>query len=361
MRKVKVDLGKNSYDIYIGNGLDNYITNFTSSAKFSKKAMLITDSNVEKIFSGEIRLALESAGLEVKSVTIPAGETSKSLAEAEKIFTAAIEFGLDRKSAIFALGGGVVGDLTGFIAATYLRGVPFVQIPTSLLAQVDSSVGGKVGVNHTLGKNLIGAFYQPKAVFIDINMLQTLLSREIASGLGEIVKYGIIRDSELFKYIEDNAYKILALEDDVMEHVIARSCEIKADVVSKDEKEGGLRRILNFGHTMAHAIEEATGYSKYVHGEAVAIGMIGAAHISRSLGKIDDSTFERLQNLIDKLGMVSRIKDCDVDEMFKAIFRDKKTINGKIHWVLMDSIGKVSIESDVPDDVVKAAFDYISN
>ena len=332
---------------------------FVSSAKFSQKAMLVTDTNVEKIFSGEIRLALENAGLEVKVVTIPAGETSKSLAEAEKIYTEAIEFGLDRKSAIFALGGGVVGDLTGFIAATYLRGVPFVQIPTSLLAQVDSSVGGKVAVNHKLGKNLIGAFYQPKAVFINLDMLKTLLSREIASGLGEIVKYGVISDPELFKYIEDNSYNILALEHEVMEHIIARSCEIKADVVSKDEKEGGLRRILNFGHTMAHAIEEATGYSRYTHGEAVAIGMIGAAYISYKLGRIDEATLNRLQNLIDKLGMVSRAKDCDVDVMFEAIFRDKKTINGKINWVLMDNIGKVSIISDVPDDIVKAAFKFI--
>ena len=361
MRKVRVELGSNSYDIYIGSALRDELKKFVSAAKFSKKALIVSDTNVEKIFGGAIRLILEDAGLEVKSVIIPAGETSKSLAEAEKIYTAAIEFGLDRKSAIFALGGGVVGDLTGFVAATYLRGVPFVQIPTSLLAQVDSSVGGKVAVNHKLGKNLIGAFYQPKAVFIDLDMLNTLLSREIASGLGEIVKYGVISDPELFKYLEDNAYQTLALEADVMEHIIARSCEIKADVVSKDEKEGGLRRILNFGHTMAHAIEEATGYSKYTHGEAVAIGMIGAAHISKSLGRIDEATLERLQNLIDKLGMVSRAEGCDVDHMFKAIFRDKKTINGKINWVLMDSIGKVSIVSDVSDDVVRAAFNYIVN
>ena len=359
MRKVKVELGINSYDIYIGDALSDELKNFVSNAKFSKKALLVTDTNVKKIFSGEIMLALESAGLEVKLVTIPAGETSKCLAEAEKIYTAAIEFGLDRKSAIFALGGGVIGDLTGFIAATYLRGVPFVQIPTSLLAQVDSSVGGKVAVNHQLGKNLIGAFHQPKAVFIDLNMLNTLLSREIASGLGEIVKYGVINDSDLFKYLEDNAYQTLALENEVMEHIIARSCEIKAEVVSKDEKEGGLRRILNFGHTMAHAIEEASGYSKYTHGEAVAIGMIGAARISNNLGRIDEATFNRLQALIDKLGMVSKAQNCDIDHMFNAIFRDKKTINGKIYWVLMDEIGKVSIVSDVPDDVVKSAFEYI--
>ena len=360
MRKVRVELGSNSYNIYIGNDLGSELIKFINDTKFSKKALLVTDTNVKKIFSGEVQLTLEAAGLEVKLVTIPAGETSKSLVEAEKIYTAAIEFGLDRKSAIFALGGGVVGDLTGFIAATYLRGIPFIQIPTSLLAQVDSSVGGKVAVNHQLGKNLIGAFYQPKAVFIDLNMLNTLLSREIASGLGEIVKYGVISDSALFKYLEDNAYQTLALENEVMEHVIARSCEIKAEVVSKDEKEGGLRRILNFGHTMAHAIEEATGYTKYTHGEAVAIGMVGAAHISKSLGRIDEAAFNRLQALIDKLGMTSRAKGCDIDHMFKAIFRDKKTINGKINWVLMDSIGKVSIVNDVSDEIVRSAFEYIT-
>ena len=274
MRKVKVELGIDSYEILIGNALNDELKNFVVNKKFSKKSLLVTDTNVEKIFAAEIKKILESAGLEIKLVTIPAGETSKSLSEAEKIFTAAIEYGLDRKSAIFALGGGVVGDLTGFVAAAYLRGVPFIQIPTTLLSQVDSSVGGKTAVNHKLGKNLIGAFYQPKAVFIDLDMLKTLPAREIKSGLGEIVKYGIIRDSKFFDYVENNAEKILRLENEVMENIIARSCEIKADVVSKDEKESGLRRILNFGHTMAHAIEEATNYSKYAHGEAVAIGMI---------------------------------------------------------------------------------------
>ncbi len=359
MRTVKVALDKNSYNIYIGNNLDNELKKFINSAKFSKKALLVTDSNIEKIFSEQIIKILIGAGLDVKIFTIPAGETSKSLTEAEKIFTAAIKFGLDRKSAIFALGGGVVGDLTGFVAATYLRGVPFVQIPTSLLAQVDSSVGGKVAVNHILGKNLIGAFYQPKAVFIDLDMLKTLSKREIASGLGEIVKYGVISDAELFAYIENNTGKILSLEPSTIEHLIARSCEIKADVVSKDEKEGGLRRILNFGHTMAHAIEEATGYNRYTHGEAVAIGMIGAAHISQKLNRIDELTVVRLKKLIDELGMVSHAENCDVEHMFKSIFRDKKTINGKINWVLMDSIGKVSVVSDVPDEIVKTAFNFV--
>ena len=359
MRKVRVELGDNSYDITIGMNLHEEIKNFIRNANFSKKAMLITDTNVKKIFADSISSLLEASGLDINIVTIPAGEMSKSLKEAEKIYTAAIQFGLDRKSAIFALGGGVVGDLAGFIAATYLRGVPFVQIPTTLLAQVDSSVGGKVAVNHQLGKNLIGAFYQPKAVFIDISMLNTLPSREIASGLGEIVKYGVIKDADLFKYLEDNSHKILALEPSIIEHVIARSCEIKAEVVAADEKESSLRRILNFGHTMAHAIEEATGYNRYTHGEAVAVGMIGAAHISQALGKVDQSQIKRLEALVNKLGMVSRVKNCNVDEMFKAIFRDKKTINGQIHWVLMDSIGSVVTEKNVPDSVVKEAFQSI--
>ena len=357
MRQVRVELEKNSYDIYIGNDLSKNILKFVNDSKFSKKAMVVTDTNVEKIFLDKLISILHDTGLEIKSIIIPAGETSKSLSHAETLYTEAIKFGLDRKSAIFALGGGVVGDLTGFIAATYLRGVPFIQIPTSLLAQVDSSVGGKVAVNHKLGKNLIGAFYQPKSVFIDLNMIKTLPKREIASGLGEIVKYGIISDSELFDYIDDKAQQILNLENEVMEHIITRSCEIKAEVVSKDEQEGGLRRILNFGHTMAHAIEEVTNYSRYTHGEAVAVGMIGAAYISYKLGRINENKLNRIKKLIDKLGMVSHAEGCDKDLMFEAIFRDKKTINGKINWVLMDDIGKVSIVSDVPDDLVKEAFD----
>lgn len=360
MRKIKVELGKNSYDIIIGNELKNELKQFIINANFSKKAMLVTDSNIEKLFCNEVLSVLTNSGLDVKLVVIPAGETSKSLSEAEKIYTAAIEFGLDRKSAIFALGGGVVGDLTGFVASTYLRGVPFVQIPTTLLAQVDSSVGGKVAVNHKLGKNLIGAFYQPKAVFIDLDFLKTLPKREIASGLGEIVKYGVISDAELFKYIEDNSQSTLNLDSAVMEHIISRSCEIKAEVVSCDEKESGLRRILNFGHTMAHAIEEVSGYTRYTHGEAVAVGMIGAAHISCTLNRIGNDELERLQNLINSLNMVSHVENCDIDTMFEATFRDKKTINGKINWVLMDSIGKVSVISDVPDKIVQSAFKFIS-
>ena len=288
MRDVHVELGKDSYKILIGRNLGAELQNFIRETGFSEKALLISDTNVGKLYGENVLRSIREAGLSAELIMVPAGESSKSLQQAEQLYTAAIEHCLDRKSPIFALGGGVVGDLAGFIAATYMRGVPFVQIPTSLLAQVDSGVGGKVAVNHRLGKNLIGAFYQPKRVFMDMGTLDTLPVREIHTGLGEIVKYGVIYDADFFDFLEKNADKALSLEEMAVQHMVARSCEIKADVVSKDEKEGGLRRILNFGHTVAHAIEKETGYVRYNHGEAVAIGMICAAYISREMGTARD-------------------------------------------------------------------------
>ena len=355
MRKVRVALGEESYDILIGYGLEKELQAFVQGAGFSKQAMLVTDSNVGPLYGEKVRAILEAGGLRVSVVTIPAGESSKCLAVAEKLYTRAIELGLDRKSPIFALGGGVVGDLAGFIAATYMRGVPFVQLPTSLLAQVDSSVGGKVAVNHALGKNLIGAFYQPKGVFMDLSMMESLPKREIATGLGEIIKYGIIYDADFFSYLEQHADAVLALEREAAVHMIARSCEIKAAVVSEDEKESGLRRILNFGHTMAHAIEKETGYIRYNHGEAVAIGMIGAADISARLGMIQEADVARVEALVARMQLPTKAEGCTVDAMYRDIFHDKKTINGKVNWVLMQGIGKVTCRNDVPEDIVREA------
>lgn len=355
MRKVRVALGEESYDILIGYGLEKELQSFVQESGFSKQAMLVTDSNVGPLYGEKVRAILEAGGLHVSVVTIPAGESSKSLAVAEKLYTRAIELGLDRKSPIFALGGGVVGDLAGFIAATYMRGVPFVQLPTSLLAQVDSSVGGKVAVNHALGKNLIGAFYQPKGVFMDLSMMESLPKREIATGLGEIIKYGIIYDADFFSYLEQHADAVLALEREAAVHMIARSCEIKAAVVSEDEKENGLRRILNFGHTMAHAIEKETGYIRYNHGEAVAIGMIGAADISARLGMVSADDVARVEALVERMQLPTKAEGCTVDAMYRDIFHDKKTINGKVNWVLMQGIGKVTCRNDVPEDIVRKA------
>ena len=356
MENVRVELGENSYNILIGENILSDVAEFIANKNFTNKILVVTDSNVKKICGEKFFNELERRNIFFETAVIPAGETSKNLREAEKLYTLAIERGFDRKSVIIALGGGVVGDLAGFVAATFMRGIPFIQVPTSLLAQVDSSVGGKTAVNHALGKNLIGAFYQPSAVFIDINFLKELPEREIKSGLGEIIKYGVISDADFFSYLEENAERILNRDIDALEYVIKKSCAIKAEVVSADEKESGLRKILNFGHTIAHAVEEETHYKKYRHGEAVAIGMVGAALISEELGKVDFSDVQRLENLIKKFGMVTRCEGCDVEKMYSAILRDKKTLAGKVNWVLMRGFGEVEITSDVPESVVKKIF-----
>ena len=354
-RIVRVELGPQSYDIVIGHELGASLIDFVRGRRYSRQALLVTDSNVGPLYGEQVAALLAEAGLHPVVYAIPAGESSKTLAIAEKIYTCIIEHGLDRKSPVFALGGGVVGDLAGFVASTYMRGVPFVQLPASLLAQVDSSVGGKVAVDHALGKNLIGSFYQPDAVFIDLDFMKTLPKREIATGLGEIVKYGIIYDALFFGFLEQHPDDVLALAPEATVHMIARSCEIKAAVVSKDEKEAGQRRILNFGHTMAHTIEQETGYVRYNHGEAVAIGMVGAADISRRLGLIDAETQGRVVALIQRLGLPTKAEGCTVDAMYAGIFHDKKTVNGTVHWVLMDGIGRTVVKNDVPEDIVRAA------
>jgi len=355
MRKVRVDLGEKSYDIVIGYDIGQEIMNFVQGAGYSKQALLITDTNVGPLYGQMMQNLLGKAGLNVSIIQIPAGENSKNLTVANDVFTRAIELGLDRKSPIFALGGGVVGDLAGFVAASYMRGVPFVQLPTSLLAQVDSSVGGKVAVNHELGKNLIGAFYQPQAVFMELNCMESLPRREVYTGLGEIIKYGIIYDEDFFQFLEEHKEQVLALEPEALVHMIARSCEIKAAVVSQDEKEIGLRRILNFGHTIGHAIEKETGYVRYNHGEAVATGMIGAAYISRGLGMINAADFERVQKIVASYHLPVQAGGVTVDAMYGDIFHDKKTVGGKVTWVLMEKIGQVTCRNDVPEQIVKEA------
>jgi 3-dehydroquinate synthase len=359
MRKVRVDLGEKSYDIVIGYDINQEIVEFVKGAGYSKKALLVTDTHVGPLYGKQVQQLLAEAGLEATLMQIPAGESSKNLSVANDLFTRAIELGLDRKSPVFALGGGVVGDLAGFVAATYMRGVPFVQLPTSLLAQVDSSVGGKVAVNHELGKNLIGAFYQPQAVFMELNYMKTLPQREIYTGLGEIIKYGIIYDADFFAFLEANREQVLALEPEALVHMIARSCEIKAAVVSEDEKEAGLRRILNFGHTIAHAIEKETGYVRYNHGEAVATGMVGAAYISRELGLIGEAEYNRVREMIARYNLPLQAAGVTIDAMYGDIFHDKKTVGGKVTWVLMEKIGQVICRNDVPADVVKKAMEAV--
>ena len=356
---VKVALGNKSYDIIIGHDLKAKIQEFISEnikqKNFSQKALLITDTHIAPLYADKIAKVLNDAGLVTKIAVINSGEESKSLTVAEDLFTQAIEHGLDRKSPVFALGGGVVGDLAGFMASTFMRGVPFVQMPTSLLAQVDSSVGGKVAVNHKLGKNLIGSFYQPKAVFMDLDMMSTLPQREIATGLGEVVKYGYIYDRDFYDYLLKHQEEILRLNSNCLSHVIARSCKIKAEVVSQDEKEAGLRAILNFGHTLGHAIEKETGYKLYNHGEAVAIGMVGAGKISAKLNLIDSSVIKDMEKLLTSLNLPIKAQNCQAENIYSDIFHDKKTVNGKVNWVLLQEIGKVFVTKDVPSNIVKEA------
>lgn len=360
MENIRVELGADSYNIFIGEKILADVAKFIAESNFTKKVLIVADGNTEKFCTG-LTAELETRDINFDVAIIPAGESSKNLREAEKLYTRAIEFGMDRKSPVVAFGGGVVGDLAGFVAATYLRGVPFIQVPTTLLAQVDSSVGGKTAVNHELGKNLIGAFYQPKAVFIDIDTIKTLPERELRCGLGEVVKYGIISDEKFFEYLELNVKKILSRDVEVLTSIIKRACEIKADVVSKDEKESGLRRILNFGHTIAHAVEQVTNYEKYRHGEAVAVGMLGAALISYAMGKITFNDVARLKDLLDRLGLITRCADCDVEEMYALTFRDKKIIDGKINWVLMENFGKVFVTDEVAEVEIKKALKILAS
>lgn len=352
MAEVRVNLAANSYTIHIGTDIAGDVSRLLASLGFIDKLLVVTDDNVGKIYGDDVIKNLRKDGFLAELFCVRPGEDSKAINVAMDLYTKAITMGLDRKSPIVALGGGVVGDLAGFVAATYLRGVPFIQMPTSLLAQVDSSVGGKVAVNHQLGKNLIGAFYQPQFVLIDIKFLSTLPERELSTGLAELVKYGVIADRDLFIYLAENCHKILAKEPAVMTEIIRRSCEIKADIVEQDEKEASLRAILNFGHTIAHAIEADTGF-KYNHGEAVAIGMHGAALLSLYLGMCQQGAVDKLMTVLANFKLPLTAPECRMEDLFPYFGRDKKTVGGKTKWVLLNDIGKVTITSDVPETIIK--------
>jgi 3-dehydroquinate synthase len=357
MEKIRVELGERSYNIFIGTGLLKQIGKTLEAFEFSSKIALISNPTVNGFYGKEVSAALRASGHDLTEVLIPDGEEYKSLASTEKIYEALLKAKLDRKSALIALGGGVIGDITGFAASTYMRGIDFIQVPTTLLAQVDSSVGGKTGVNHPLGKNMIGAFWQPRLVWIDTATLDTLPRREFLSGLGEVIKYGVIWDENFFSYLEANRGKILRLDPTALTYIIRRSCEIKAEVVSKDERESGLRAILNYGHTIGHAIETITGYKKYLHGEAVSIGMHMEARLSEQLGLIDKDAVGRIKTLIDSYGLPSSMPDViAMNELTEKMQLDKKTVAGKLHFVLPEKVGAVKINSEITArDIIKLA------
>jgi len=352
---VTVPLGQRSYAIKIAAGLLRQLGVECAGLKLGARCAIITDTNVGKKFAKPAFESLVKAGFEPTLIVVPAGENSKSLKSVQACYDQLAANRLERKSFIVALGGGVVGDLAGFVAATYLRGIPFVQVPTTLLAQVDSSVGGKTGVNLKAGKNLVGAFYQPKLVLCDLDTLKTLPEREFRSGLAEVVKYGIIFDAKLFVQLERDLPKLLRREPKSLTAVIARCCEIKAEVVGQDETEGGLRAILNFGHTIGHAIENSSGYGKYLHGEAIAIGQVAAAKLSQKILGLSPGEADRIENLFVQAGLPVKIKfnPAQRRKLLAAMKLDKKVSAGEIKFVLAEKIGRVVWGQNVPQGLIE--------
>src|SRR5512147_237573 len=355
MHTVNVDLGDRSYDIEIGADLDRAGERLQGLG-LGRKMAVVTNPMVKNLYGARLIDSLKSAGFLVMSIDIPDGEHSKSLDWANAIYTALLINSFDRKSALVALGGGVIGDLTGFAAATFMRGVPFIQVPTTLLAMVDSSVGGKTGVNHPLGKNMIGAFYQPRKVLMDLGVLKSLPKEEFLAGMAEVIKYGVIRDAAFFDYLDKNREMILALEPAALEYIIRRSCEIKAEVVAKDERESGLRAILNFGHTVGHAIETAESYALR-HGYAVAIGMVYASRLAHKAGLCDASVPERVETLVRAYGLPADLSALrsrpSVAGLMDTMQIDKKAEGGKVKFVLPKKIGEVVITKEWEEEQLR--------
>ena len=357
---VVIDLGERSYAIAIGTGLIGQAASYADLPRASQ-ALIVSNTTVAPVYAERVRAALSAHYPQVHVLSLPDGEAFKTWETLQLIFDALLTHGCDRKTVLFALGGGVVGDMSGFAAASFMRGVPFVQIPTTLLAQVDSSVGGKTGINHPLGKNMVGAFYQPHRVICDLDTLQTLPSRELSAGLAEIIKYGPIADTVFLDWIEANLPDLLARAPQALAHAVRRSCEIKAWVVAQDEREAGLRAILNFGHTFGHAIEAGMGYGAWLHGEAVGCGMVMAARLSAALGMVDAAFAERLVLLVAAAGLPVKgpvLDPIDNAGRYLALMRlDKKAQAGAITFVLIDGPGR-AVMREAPEALVREVIDF---
>ncbi|MDO4591240.1 MAG: 3-dehydroquinate synthase [Comamonadaceae bacterium] len=356
---VRIDLGERSYPIVIAADVLGQSATYAACPS-ATQALIVTNTTVAPLYAQQLAAALAAQYQQVHTVVLPDGEAYKDWQTLNLVFDALLGQGCDRKTVLFALGGGVVGDMTGFAAASYMRGVPFVQVPTTLLSQVDSSVGGKTAINHPLGKNMIGAFYQPQLVVCDLASLDTLPAREVSAGLAEIIKYGPIADMEFFEWLEQHIEDLRALDRTALAHAVKRSVEIKAWVVGQDEKEAGLRAILNFGHTFGHAMEAGMGYGNWLHGEGVGAGMVMAAHLSMALGLVDQAFVQRLTQLIERAGLPTRGPVLDAQDNAGAYLEhmrvDKKAEAGAIRFVLIDGPGKAVVQS-ASDDLVRQVID----
>jgi len=358
--EITVALGARSYPIVIGRGVLDRLPDLLRRTGARGTIGIVSDENVSRIHGERLLKALASAGIDkVAMAAIPAGEEHKRLARVEEITGEFLRGGLDRASAIIALGGGVVGDIAGFAAACYMRGIPFIQVPTTVVAQVDSSVGGKTAVNHALSKNVIGAFHQPAAVLIDLEFLTTLPDRELRAGLAEVIKHGIIADEPLFEYMEKTADRILAKDLDALRYPVKRSCEIKAAIVSVDEREEGIRANLNYGHTFGHAIETVSGYGKFLHGEAISIGMSAAGHLARALGLVDSAFVARQEACFRAYGLPTRWAELPVADTLEAMKRDKKVRTGTLKFIVADRMGHVVHRTDVTESQAHAALEAV--
>ncbi len=354
MRTVSVSLGERSYSIHVGAGLLR-APELIVPLLAQKRAAVITNATIAPLYLGPISAMLRAAGVDVVPIVLPDGEDHKTWQTLNLIFDELIAKRCERRTTLIGLGGGVVGDMAGFAAATWQRGAPFIQVPTTLLAQVDSSVGGKTAINHPLGKNMIGAFYQPRVVVTDLDVLSTLPDRELKAGLAEVIKHGLIRDARFFEWLEANIVKLLARDANALEHAVVRCCEIKAEVVAMDEREEDVRAWLNFGHTFGHAIESGLGFGTWLHGEAIAAGMMIAAELSLRLGKLGAGDVERVEHLLVRAGLPVRGPDFAFSRYLELMSVDKKARDGALRFILLDGLGKAIVANDIPAETVSAA------
>ena len=354
MQTVTVNLGERSYPIELGEGILSRVGEIMKARGINGRVGIVSNPPVAELYGDRVRESLEAAGYDTASVLIPEGEAHKNTASLGLIYDALVEHRFDRSATLIALGGGVIGDVTGFAAATFLRGIGYVQIPTTLLAQVDASVGGKTAVNHEHGKNLIGAFHQPRLVVIDLDTLRTLPRREYAAGMAEVIKYGIIEDAAFFVFLEQEMDALLRIDANAVEHAVATSCRIKAGVVEQDERESDRRAILNFGHTIGHALEAFTGYERFLHGEAVAVGMIQAAALSAGQGLCSAAELRRIEALVRRADLPWRIPDdIALEDLIAGMALDKKSHAGKIKFVLCEGIGGTRFQWFSPQEIVR--------
>ncbi|MBN2290951.1 MAG: 3-dehydroquinate synthase [Pirellulales bacterium] len=353
---VRVELAERSYDIEIGSGNIDETGPFLVARGDVSHAIVITDNNVQEPHAGAVAESLGRESLDVDMIALEPGEPTKSVDMAAGLWQGFLDLGADRKTVVVAVGGGVVGDLAGFIAATFARGIRFLQVPTSLLAQVDSSVGGKVGVNLPSAKNMVGAFLQPMGVLIDTATLDTLPEREFLAGLGEVVKYGVILDADLFELLENNVDRLLKRDHELLGDVIAQCCRLKAEVVRQDEREEtGLRAMLNYGHTFGHAFESLSGYGKILHGEGVSIGMVCASRLAQQMGRVDEQCTKRQIELLSALGLPVDMPELETDAVMEAMMHDKKVAHGRLRFILPSKLGEVELVGDVDPEDVKAS------